>query len=131
MAGKIKIMIVDDHAEMRRLLRTMLSDPARDFTECASGAEAVAAFAKYRPDWTIMDIAMEGLDGLQATRQIKLQSPDARVLVLTQHDSPKIRRAALETGASAFVSKDNLSEIVAHLNPVAGANPSTPTLPKP
>ncbi|PYI85292.1 MAG: hypothetical protein DME26_11370 [Verrucomicrobia bacterium] len=78
-----------------------------------------------------MDITMKGMDGLQATRQIKLQSPDARVLVLTQHDSPKIRRAALEAGASAFVSKDNLSEIVAHLNPAAGANPSTPTLPKP
>ena len=114
-----------------QLFRSMLTDFVNEFTECSDGDQAVAAYTKHRPDWTIIDITMKGMDGLQATRQIKLQSPDARVLVLTQHDSPKIRRAALEAGASAFVSKDNLSEIVAHLNPAAGANPSTPTLPKP
>jgi len=126
----LRIMIVDDHPEVRRLLRKMLSDLGCDFTECASGTEAVAAFATYRPDWTIMDLAMEGMDGLEATRHIKLESPDARVLILTQHDSPKIRRAALEAGASAFVSKDNFSEIAAYLDPSGSNNPSTPTLPK-
>jgi len=125
----MKIMIVDDHPEMRRLLRGMLGELARDITECANGVEAVTAFAKYRPDWTIMDITMEGMDGLEATRRIKHQSPNARVLVLTQHDSPKIRQAALEAGAAAFVSKDNLSEIAIHLNPPGNVNPSTSTLP--
>ena len=119
-------MIVDDHPEMRRLLRLVLSDLACDVRECATGAEAVAAFAEHRPDWTIMDILMEDMDGLEATRRIKLQSPHARVLILTQHDSLKIRRAALEAGASAFVSKDNLSEIATHLKLSGGVDQSTP-----
>jgi CheY-like chemotaxis protein len=127
--AQLKIMIVDDHPEMRRLLRRMLSDLSRDITECANGVEALAAFAEYRPDWTIMDVTMQGMDGLEATRRIKRKFPDARVLILTQHDSPKIRQAAMEAGALAFVSKDNLSEIATHLNPPSGAHPSTPTLP--
>src|SRR6478752_6800633 len=61
----MKIMIVDDHAEMRRLLRSMCSDLTSEVTECADGAQAIAAFAQDRPDWTIMDIAMKGVNGLE------------------------------------------------------------------
>jgi len=104
-------MIVDDHAEMRRLLRSMLSDLASELTECADGAEAVAAFAQARPDWTIMDITMKGMGGLEATRQIQKQFGNARIIVLTQHDTPHMRAAALEAGACAFVSKDNLAQL--------------------
>jgi CheY-like chemotaxis protein len=116
-------MIVDDHAEMRRLLRSMLGDLASEFAECTDGAEAVAAFASERPDWTIMDITMKGMNGLEATRRIKRQSPDARILVLTQSASPKMREAAMEAGASAFVSKDHLSQIAAYLNFPASSDP--------
>jgi CheY-like chemotaxis protein len=74
-------MIVDDHAEMRRLLRSMLEDLASEFTECADGAQAVAAFARQRPDWTIMDIAMKGMDGLEATRRILQQFGGSRIMM--------------------------------------------------
>ena len=108
-------MIVDEHAEMRRLLRTMLGDLASDFTECADGAEAVAAFARQRPDWTIMDITMKGMDGLEATRRIVKQFAGSRIMMLTQHDTPQMRAAALEAGACAFISKDNLAQLGAIL----------------
>jgi len=104
-------MIVDDHAEMRRLLRSMLEDLASEFTECADGAQAVAAFARQRPDWTIMDIAMKGMDGLEATRRILKQFGGSQIMMLTQHDTPQMRAAALEAGACAFVSKDNLAKL--------------------
>ena len=104
-------MIVDDHAEMRRLLRTMLGDLASEFTECTDGAQAVAAFARQRPDWTIMDIAMKGMNGLEATRRIQAQFAGSRIVVLTQHDTPQMRAAALEAGACAFISKDNLGQL--------------------
>ena len=104
-------MIVDDHAEMRRLLRSMLGDLASEFTECADGAEAVAAFAHQRPDWTIMDISMKGMDGLEATRRILKQFAGSRIMMLTQHDTPQMRAAALEAGACAFISKDNLGQL--------------------
>lgn len=106
----MKIMIVDDHQEMRRLLRGALSHLA-EIRECGNGSEAIAAFAQERPDWTVMDVAMKGIDGLEATRRIKASFPDARILVLTQHDSPGVRQAARDAGASAFLSKDQLTEI--------------------
>jgi CheY-like chemotaxis protein len=107
----LKIMIVDDHVEMRRLLRNALNHLTSEFVECADGAEAVTVFSQQRPDWTIMDVTMKGMDGLEATRRIRSQSPSARILVLTQHDTPVIRREALEAGASAFLSKDQLREV--------------------
>lgn len=110
-SAKPKIMIVDDHAEMRRLLRSLLSDLASELTECADGAQAVAAFACQRPDWTIMDIAMKGMNGLEATRCIQKQFAGSRIVILTQHDTPQMRAAALEAGACAFISKDNLGQL--------------------
>jgi CheY-like chemotaxis protein len=107
----MKIMIVDDHAEMRRLLRTMLSDLASELMECTDGAEAVATFTRQRPDWTIMDISMPGMNGLEATRRIQKQFAGSRIVMLTQHDTPQMRAAALQAGACAFISKDNLGEL--------------------
>jgi CheY-like chemotaxis protein len=107
----MKIMIVDDHAEMRRLLRSMFTDPTSEVTECADGAQAVAAFAHHRPDWTIMDIAMKGVNGLEATRRIQKEFAGSRIVMLTQHDTPQMRAAALEAGACAFVSKENLAQL--------------------
>jgi len=108
-------MIVDDHAEIRRLLRSMLDELASEFTECADGAEAVAAYARQRPDWTIMDITMKGMDGLEATRRIQKQFSDSKIVMLTQHDTPQMRAAALAAGACAFISKDNLGQLDAIL----------------
>ena len=107
----MKIMIVDDHREMRRLLMSTLGNLATEIVECADGAEAVAAWPQHRPDWTVMDVAMKPMDGLEATRQIKARFADARILILTQHDTPPIRQAALRAGALAFVAKENLVQI--------------------
>ena len=107
----MKIMIVDDHAEMRRLLRSALNHLASEFVECTDGTEAVAEFSREHPDWTIMDIAMKDLDGIEATRRIKAQFADARIVILTQHDSAPLRQAATQAGASGFISKDDLTEL--------------------
>lgn len=107
----MKIMIVDDHREMRRLLMSTLGNLASEFVECSDGAEAVATWPQHRPDWTLMDVAMKPMDGLEATRQIKARFADARILILTQHDSPPIRQAALNAGACGFLAKENLSEL--------------------
>jgi len=104
-------MIVDDHPEMRRLLRSTLKALSTDIRECVDGYQAVATFALQRPDWTIMDVGMKGMDGLEATRRIKALFPEARILILTQHDSPGIQRAAQDAGAAAFLSKDQLLDI--------------------
>lgn len=111
----MKIMIVDDHQEMRRLLRTTLSHLADHFIECADGGEAVAAFARERPDWTIMDVAMKPVDGIEATGRIKERFADARIVILTQHDSAPMRQAAMDAGACGFLSKEHLDQVTALL----------------
>jgi CheY-like chemotaxis protein len=107
----VKVLIVDDNAEMRTLIRSVLRDVAQEFVECAGGEEAVVAFPMERPDWTLMDFVMPGMDGLTATRQIKAQFPDARILIVTQHVNRELRDSALLAGATGFVAKDELTRL--------------------
>jgi CheY-like chemotaxis protein len=103
------VMIVDDHPEMRSLIRNLLDGVAQEFVECTNGEEAVAGFVTERPDWTTMDIVMPGMDGLAATRRIKAQFPDARILIITQHDNRRLRTSAQEAGATGFLGKEELT----------------------
>jgi CheY-like chemotaxis protein len=104
-------MIVDDHAEMRTLIRSLLHDVVQEFVECAGGAEAVAAFPAAHPDWTLMDVVMPGMDGLAATRQIKAQFPEARILIMTQHQNLKLRDSARAAGATGYLGKEELNRL--------------------
>jgi CheY-like chemotaxis protein len=107
----MKVMIVDDHAEMRTLIRSLLRDVAQEFVECAGGEEAIATFPVERPDWTLMDVVMPGVDGLTATRRIKTQFPEARILVITQNHTSQLRDSAREAGATGFLSKEELTRL--------------------
>jgi DNA-binding NarL/FixJ family response regulator len=102
-------MIVDDHAEMRTFIRSLLGAIAQEFVECANGEAAVARFASERPDWTIMDIRMPGVNGFAATHQIKAKFPEARIVIITQYDNPKLRDLAMEAGATGFLNKEELT----------------------
>ena len=106
-----KCLLVDDHAGFRKTVRDFLPREVGEVVECADGSEAVAAYAANQPDWTFMDLAMPGLDGLSATRAIRERFPTARIIILSNHDVPEMREQAFDAGACAFVSKDNLSEI--------------------
>lgn len=104
----MKILLVDDSAQMRRMLRELLADFTAQLEECVDGAEAAAAYAEHQPDLVLMDILMPKVDGITAMRQILQANPTARVVILTNLDHEDFRRTALNAGACGYVLKDDL-----------------------
>lgn len=122
------ILIVDDSARMRDAIVRCCTRPEDTIIEASNGREAVEHFLRHQPDWTIMDVQMPQMNGFTATREILRQFSAARVIILTQHDSPDYREEARAAGACAFVSKDELSRLSLILQPNAsqtGGNPQS------
>jgi len=69
------------------------------FSGAGDGAEALAAYTRYRPDWVLMDIEMSQTDGITVTREILLSFPSAKVVIVTRHDDEQLREAARNAGA--------------------------------
>jgi DNA-binding NarL/FixJ family response regulator len=111
----IKLMIVDDHEETRILIRELLGRFADEILECTNGKEAAAQCAEFRPDLVTMDLNMPFTGGLEATRRILAENPGARVIVITQFDTPEFRLAASRAGACHFFSKNNLIGLLRYL----------------
>ncbi|MFZ5822016.1 MAG: response regulator [Chloroflexota bacterium] len=105
---KICILLADDHTLVRSGIRALL-EAEPDFNvvgEAEDGRAAVTLACQLKPDVVLMDIAMPLLNGLEATRQLKQQCPETRVLVLSMHDNEEYIRQALEAGAMGYILKD-------------------------
>jgi DNA-binding NarL/FixJ family response regulator len=104
---EIRVLVCDDHAILRDGIRTLLErqEDIRVVGEASNGREALARVAELRPDIVLMDVAMPEMDGIQATRLIKQQYPDVKVLILTQHDDREYVGPLLQAGASGYVLK--------------------------
>jgi len=110
----MKIMIVDDHIDMRRVLKIIISNSFStplDILECESGEEAVLTFQKSIPDIILMDIELKKMDGFEATALIREQDPTASIIFVSGNDTSNFRAKAKELNATGFVSKNNLLEI--------------------
>lgn len=104
---KIRLLVADDHPVVRAGLRMLLSAQLdmEVVGEAVDGAAAVARAMELRPDVVIMDITMEGMSSLAATREIRRRIPETKVLVLTIHDNEEYLRQMLEAGATGYVLK--------------------------
>src|ERR1700753_4144182 len=114
----MKLLIVEDNAGIRRMLRRILVDTASTIWECSDGSGALAAYEEHQPDVFLMDVRMPGVDGLTATRQICSRDPTARIIMVTDYQDDDVKAAALEAGAREYVLKhevDGLPEIVTSL----------------
>lgn len=102
-----RVLLVDDHAVVRAGLRALLEASGRVEVvgEASSGEEGVRKTRSLEPDIVIMDLAMPGMDGVQATRQIAALDLGTKVLVLTIHDEDEFLVPAMEAGAAGFLNK--------------------------
>ncbi len=105
----LRILIADDHEVARRGIRCVLESHTEWEVcgEATDGREAVELAGRLKPDILLLDIGMPNLNGLDATRQILAMMPEARILILTVHDSEQVVREVLAAGARGFLLKSD------------------------
>ena len=122
MQKKITVLLVDDHSLVRRGFRRMLEDePDMEVVgEAGDGEESVKLVRELRPQVVVMDSALPGMNGLQATRQILEECPETAVLMLSMHSENTWVRQAVEAGAKGYILKNALDlELGAAIRKVA------------
>ena len=123
--ANLRILITDDHAIVREGLKAVLGGHAdiEVIGEAANGEEAVNKTVELKPDIVLMDITMPGMNGLEATRRIKKQNPEARILVLTMHEEDDYFYRILEAGASGyFIKGGSFTELVTAVRAVGNGD---------
>jgi CheY-like chemotaxis protein len=106
------IQIVDDNTNMRETIKSVLAGLHARFIEADNGEDAVRQHASQAPDLVIMDVCMERMDGITATQAIRVASPEAKVIIVSQYGDNDLRDAAKQAGATDYVLKDDLLELV-------------------
>ena len=127
--SSVRIFIVDDHEIVRRGLRSLLSARTewQVCGEAVDGEEAVAQAKQLRPDVVLMDVSMPRMNGLDATRIIRRELPDSKVVIVSQNDPTVVRRQVHEVDAAAYVAKSELSnELLPTLDKLLSSQDNTP-----
>ena len=108
----VRILVVDDHAVVRRGVRSLLESQEgwEVCGEATTGRDAVEQSRRLRPDVVVMDLSLPELNGLDATRHILKDAPETEVLVLTMHQSEELARDVLQAGARGYVLKSDADE---------------------
>jgi DNA-binding NarL/FixJ family response regulator len=122
MGKKITVLLVDDHSLVRRGFRRMLEDEAdmEVVGEAGDGEQAISLAKELRPQVVVMDCALPGMNGLQATRQIIEDAPGANILMLSMHSENTWVRQAIEAGAKGYMLKNAMDlELGAAIRKVA------------
>ncbi len=105
----MKLLIVDDHAPTRALIREFVQPLSTEIRECCNGVEAVALYPSFRPRCVIMDLMMPELNGFAATECIRRLDADAAVILISHASSAAAEARALRAGACRFFGKDDLA----------------------
>ena len=112
------VLIVDDNVNMRGFIKEMLTKLGHNVFEAASGEAGIRSFITDKPDLVLMDIRMEGIDGIEATVKIKSISPEAKIIIVTDYNETSIREQAFAAGADSYLLKENLIELKNELNSI-------------
>ena len=123
----IRVMVVDDHAVVRSGLAAFLLtyDELQLVGEAASGEEAVRKCAELMPDVVLMDLMMPGMNGAEATRAIRKECPDTKVIALTSYKEDDLMQKALQAGAIGYLFKNvSAEELVSAIHNAREGKPS-------
>lgn len=104
------VLLADDHPGNKRLLRGLLESAFDVVADVADGCELVREAERLSPDVVVTDIAMPGMDGIEAARQILARNPDARIVIVTAYGDPSIVDRGLAAGALGYVTKVQAGE---------------------
>jgi two-component system, response regulator YesN len=106
-----KTMLVEDSTSFRQIVKINLQDqfPSMDIIEAADGVEAFQKIDSHPPNLILMDVTLPGENGLELTRKIKTDYPGVIIIILTSHDSPEYREAAIRYKANYFLSKGSIA----------------------
>jgi len=100
-----RILVVDDEPEVVTILTKYFADEGYVVDAAAHGGDALIAVSQYRPDVVVLDILMEGLDGVQVLERIRALDPAIRVIMISGSTDPELKPTAMAMGAFAYVSK--------------------------
>src|SRR5205809_6315733 len=109
---KIRILLTDDHALFRQGVRTLIAaEPDMEVAgEAGNASEAVELARQMRPDLVLMDIGMLGMSSFEATRQIRKERPETKVVFLSMYDDEDYLAECMETGANGYILKESPAE---------------------
>ncbi|MCB1247894.1 MAG: response regulator transcription factor [Acidimicrobiales bacterium] len=111
----IRLMLADDHRMLREGLRRSMTDQGFDIVgEARDGDEAIRLAEELEPDVILMDVTMPEVDGVEATRQIKIDLPQIKIVMLTMHADQEVLAAAIRAGASGYLVKDCSTDEIAN-----------------
>jgi DNA-binding NarL/FixJ family response regulator len=115
MSALVRVLLADDHTLVRAGIRALLNElpGVQVVAEAGDGREAVDLAKAHQPNLILMDISMKGLNGIEATAQVKRELPDVRVIILSMHASEEHVAQALRAGASGYMLKDAATQELA------------------
>lgn len=123
MTNKLTVLLVDDHALVRKGFRRMLEDDSalQVVGEASNGTEAVRLALELKPKVIVMDCALPEISGIEAVRRIRAKNAEAIILMLSMHSEDTLVRQALEAGARGYILKNAMDlDLVSAIKRVAG-----------
>ncbi|HZP85303.1 MAG TPA: response regulator transcription factor [Burkholderiales bacterium] len=111
-SNKVRVLLADDHGLVRAGIRALMQElpDVEVVGEAADGRSAIEMLDSLRPDVVLMDISMKGLNGIEATAQIRKLKPNVRVVILSMHTTEEHVAQALRAGAAGYIVKDGATE---------------------
>ncbi len=128
-----RVLIVEDNAFFLQFFKETLRSrfPSMEISEAKDGEEAMQKIEAFRPEVVFMDVRLPGENGLELTKKVKAQYPDVIVVVVTNYDLPEYRKAAYESKANHFISKDSFLDIINSLLKNSNVDRDGPNCDKP